>query len=115
MDISNTLYKLQQDVFNFSDVVFQTENPADKDFRNACSLFSRHIKYQLDKIDYDTHLKSESPATLQVMAQLCELTELITPDNTNVSDIVDSIGHYQWPGKLLNFCSQIQTLKSKAA
>jgi len=109
MDISNKLHELQQEILNFGEVVTQTENPADLDFRNACYLFSQHLSFELKSINSSIHLKDIRPEMQQTTAQLFELSKLITPDATNNND------NYMWPDKLLNFCSQLQTLKNVAA
>ena len=109
MDILNKLHELQQEILNFGDVVNQTENPADVDFCNACDLFSQHLSYELKSINSNLCLKDIRPEMQQTTAQLCELSELITPDTEDCND------SYEWPNKLTNFCDQLQTLKSLAA
>ena len=109
MDILNKLHELQQEILYFGDIVSQTENPADTDFCNACMLFSQHLSFELKSINTNTCLKDIRPEMQRTTAQLYELSELITPEP------LDNNENYQWPGKLLNFCSQLQTLKSIAA
>jgi len=109
MDITKKLQELQQEILSFGDIVSQTENPADMDFRNACDLFSQHLSYELKSINSSAHLRDIRPENQQTTAQLYELNELITPVKSGSSD------DYQWSGKLLNFCAQLQTLKSIAA
>jgi len=108
MDILNKLQELQQEILNFGDVVSHTENPADIDFRNACTLFSQYLNGELSTINAQIRLKDIRPEMRQTTTQLCELSELIAPEaSSNESDL--------WPEKLLNFCSQLHTLKSIAA
>ena len=109
MDILNKLHKLQQEILYFGDIVSQTENPADTDFRNACELFSQHLSFELKSINTNICLKDIRPEMQRTTAQLYELSELITPEP------LDNNENQQWPGKLLNFCSQLQELKSIAA
>ena len=109
MDISNKLYELQQEILNFGDIVNQTTNPADADFCNACDLFSQHLSYELKSINSSLRLKDIRPETRQTTAQLYELSELITPDTSNLDD------NSEWSNKLVNFCHQLQSLKSLAA
>ncbi|VAW58837.1 hypothetical protein MNBD_GAMMA08-1287 [hydrothermal vent metagenome] len=109
MDTLNKLQELQQEILNFGDVVSHTENPADIDFRNACSLFSQYLSSELSAINAQIRLKDIRPEMQQTTTQLCELSELITPDAS------ESSANYSWPEKLLNFCSQLHTLKSIAA
>ena len=109
MDITNKLQELQQEILNFGDIVNQIENPADVDFKNACDLFSQHLSYELKVINSSLRLRDIRPETEQTTSQLYELNELITPVKSNDND------DYQWPEKLLNFCAQVQTLKSIAA
>ncbi len=108
MDLLNKLYNLQQEILSFGDVVNQAKNPADSDFLHACELFSQHLSYQLKNVNSSICLQDIRPEMEQTTAQLCELSELITPDMT-------STDNYQWSNKLLNFCDQLQTLKSEAA
>ncbi len=108
MDILNKLHNLQQEILSFGDVVNQTKNPADTDFLNACELFSQHLSYQLKTINSSICLQDIRPEMEQTTAQLCELSELITPDSASNSN-------QQWPGKLLNFCDRLQSLKREAA
>ena len=109
MNITNKLQELQEEILNFGDVVSHTDNPADMDFKNACDLFSQHLSFELKSIHASICLKDIRPETQQTTAQLFELNELITPVTSDKND------DYQWSGKLLNFCAQLQTLKSIAA
>ena len=109
MNITNKLHELQQEILSFGEIVSHTENPTDSDFRNACDLFSQHLNYELSAINTNIQPNDIRHETQQSTAQLFELNELITPVKTG--DNAD----YQWSGKLLNFCAQLQTLKSIAA
>jgi hypothetical protein len=109
MDLLDKLHALQLEILNFGDVVSHTENPANIDFLHACDLFSQHLNYQLKNINSNICLQDIRPEMQQTTAQLCELSELITPETGNKNT------NYQWPDKLLNFCSQLQTLKNAAA
>jgi len=109
MDLLNKLHTLQLEILNFGDVVSQTENPSDIDFLNACELFSQHLSYQLKMINSSICLQDIRPEMQQTTAQLCQLSELITPIAADNND------SYQWPNKLLDFCNQLDTLKSAAA
>jgi len=109
MNLLNKLHKLQLEILNFGDVVSQAENPDDVDFINACELFSQHLSYQLKVINSSVCLQDIRPEMQQTTAQLCQLSELITPAASDHND------NYQWPNKLLDFCSQLHTLKSAAA
>jgi len=111
MELSSKLYSLQQEILNFGDVVNQTENPTDIDFINACELFSQHLNYQLQIINSSICLQDLRPEMQQTTAQLCQLSELITPEMMSDNNNED----YQWPNKLLDFCSQLHTLKNVAA
>lgn len=108
MNLLQKLHDLQQEILSFGDVVSQTKNPADTDFLNACELFSQHLSFQLKTINSSICLQDIRPEMQQTTAQLCELSELITPHK-------NSDDNYQWPNKLLNFCNQLQSLKSEAA
>ncbi len=105
MDLLNKLQDLQLEILNFGDIVNQTKNPANSDFLNACDLFSQHLSFELKTINSSICLQDIRPEMEQTTAQLCKLSELITPARNN----------YQWPDKLLNFCDQLQSLKSEAA
>lgn len=109
MDLLNKLQVLQLDILKFGDVVSQTENPADIDFINACELFSQHLNYQLKTINSSICMQDIRPEMQQTTAQLYQLSELITPSLSSHQS------RYQWPNKLLDFCSQLHTLKSVAA
>jgi len=109
MDLLNKLQKLQLEILDFGDVVSQTENPVDIDFINACELFSQHLNYQLKVINSSICMQDIRPKMQQTTAQLYQLSELITPAPFNQQS------NYQWSNKLLDFCSQLQTLKNVAA
>lgn len=109
MEITNKLQELQQEILSFGDIVSHTENPADIDFKHACDLFSQHLSYELKSIHATLRLEEIRPETQQTTAQLYQLNELITPVDSGDND------DYQWSGKLLNFCAQLQALKSIAA
>ena len=109
MNITSKLQELQKEILSFGDVVSHAENPADIDFKNACDLFSQHLSYELKSINDNIRLKDIRPETQQTTSQLLELNELITPVTSGNND------DYQWSGKLLNFCAQLQELKSIAA
>ncbi len=109
MNIINKLHDLQQEILSFGNVVNQVKNPADTDFRNACDLFSKYLNFELQAINSNICLKDIRPEMQQTTAQLHKLSELITPDTS------DSNEQHQWTKKLLNFCNQLQTLKSIAA
>jgi len=109
MDISNKLLDLKEETLNFGDIVNQAENPADKDFRYACDLFSKHLSYQLRSISSNISIKEANPEIQQTATQLNVLSELITPCTTD-NKMSDT-----WSDKLLNFCSQLKTLKNIAA
>jgi len=109
MDLLNKLHNLQLEILSFGDVVSQTKNPADTDFLNACELFSQHLSYQLKTINSSICLQDIRPEMQQTTAQLSQLSELITPEHAGNED------GYQWPSKLLDFCNQLQSLKSFAA
>jgi len=109
MDISNKLLDLKEETLNFGDIVNHAENPADKDFRYACDLFSKHLNYQLKSISSNISLKEALPEMQQTVTQLSVLSKLITPCTTD-NKMSDT-----WPDKLINFCSQLQTLKNIAA
>lgn len=109
MDTANKLHELQQDILNFGDVINHTENPANIDFLNACDLFSQHVNYQLKNITSGLCLKDIRSEMQQTTSQLFALNELITPTT------IDIDSNNQWPEKLLDFCDQLQSLKSSAA
>jgi len=109
MDLTNKLHELKEDILNFGEVVNHAENPSDKDFRNACDLFSQYLSHQLKSINSNISLKKALPEIQQTTSQLCVLNELITPCATDNND------NGTWPNKLLNFCNQLQTLKNIAA
>ncbi len=109
MDIANKLQELTQEILSFGEVISFTENPSDTDFRNACDLFSQHLSYQLKIISSNVLFQDIRPEMQKTTDKLCQLSELIAPSDSGSEET------FLWPGKLLDFCSQIQTLKSIAA
>ena len=118
MNIANKLQELTQEIQSFGDVISYTENPDDSDFRNACDLFSQYLHYQLQCIHSNIRFKHLREDMQQTTEQLTVLSELITPDSTDKhvdNEQAENDESYQWSNKLLDFCNQLQTLKSKAA
>jgi len=109
MDIANKLQELTDEILDFGSVISFTQNPADADFRNACDLFSQHLSHQLDIIHSHVQFQDIRPEIQQTTNKLSQLSELISPSQNGSSEF------YYWPGKLLDFCNQIQTLKKVAA
>ncbi|HED33441.1 MAG TPA: hypothetical protein ENJ08_04375 [Gammaproteobacteria bacterium] len=109
MNITNKLNELQQEILNFGDVVNQTQNLSDMDFRNACDLFSQHLNFELDSISSNVCLIKDNRSEVhQTTAQLHQLNELITPATSDINT-------NQWSDNLNNFCSQLQALRCIAA
>jgi len=109
MDIGNRLNELTQATLNFGDVINSTENPSDSDFRNACSLFSQYLESELQLIS-STPIEHDASSNIQnITDQLHSLSNLITPNQLAFSN------SHHWPNNLVDFCSQLQTLKSEAA
>lgn len=123
MDISSKIHELKQDILSFGEVISHTENPADVDLHNACNLFSQHITYQLQVI-HDGKSFLDSPVEMQnTTAQLSKLSELLAPKSDLTQPGLFRTGQQNfdlssenhWPEKLLEFCSQLQSLGIKAA
>jgi len=109
MGIKERLNELTQETLHFGDIVSSTENPANADFRNACSLFSQYMEHQLQIIN-SSLTEQSSPTNIQNNAhQLHMLSSLIAFDSLEISN------PYHWSNNLVDFCSQLQLLKSNAA
>jgi len=109
MSIEERLNELTQETLLFGDIVSSTENPANADFRNACSLFSQYMEHQLQIIN-SSLTEQNSLTNIQNNAhQLHMLSSLIASDSLEISN------PYHWSNNLVDFCSQLQLLKSNAA
>jgi len=109
MDISTKIKELAEETLSFGEVISHSDNPADKDFREACHLFSQHLGHQLEIVGSNSHLQSVQPEIQKTNSQLCILNELINPQQ------IDSYLSYDWETKVVNFFNQLQTLKKFAA
>lgn len=109
MDIENQLRELTQETLNFGDIINSTENPANSDFRNACNLFSQYMDNQLQIINIDTAEQDPLSNTQNITQQLHTLSNLIASNSLDLSNT------YLWSNNLVDFCSQLQSLKSNAA
>lgn len=117
MDIANKLQELTEETLHFGDIISHSKNPSDMDFRDACNLFSQYLSYQLDIISSKIRFNDIRPEMRLTNAQLCLLNDLITPES-NTSRISSRTNHddsYDWNSKVLNFFSQLQTLRKLAA
>jgi len=109
MDLTVKLKELAQETLSFGEVISHSDNPADKDFREACHLFSQHLSHQLQIIGSYTRLQAMQPEMHKTNSQLCILNELINPQQ------IDSYLNYDWNAKVDNFFSQLQILRKFAA
>ncbi|VAW59972.1 hypothetical protein MNBD_GAMMA11-883 [hydrothermal vent metagenome] len=109
MDIANKLQELTEEILDFGNIINLTRNPSNTDFRNACDLFSKRLNYQLETIHTNVQFKDIRPEMQQTTNKLYQLSELISPCQQGSDEF------YYWPGRLLDFCNQIQTLKKIAA
>ncbi|HED34654.1 MAG TPA: hypothetical protein ENJ08_10655 [Gammaproteobacteria bacterium] len=109
MDIASKLQELTGEILDFGEIISSTKNPSNKDFKNACDLFSKRLSYQLQMISSNALFADIQPEMQQTTNKLCQLSELISPYQKGCDEF------YYWPGKLLDFCNQIQTLKKIAA
>ena len=109
MDIKNQLHELTQETLNFGDIISSTENPVDADFRNACNLFSQHMDNQLQIINLGLTEQGSLSNVQSITQQLHALSSLIASNSVGLSS------SYLWSNNLVNFCSQLQQLKSNAA
>jgi len=109
MDIENRLHELTQEILNFGDIISSTENPANSDFRNACSLFGQYINNQLQIINSGLVEQSSLSNIQNITHQLHILSNLIISNSLEISNT------YHWSNNLVDFCSQLQLLKNNAA
>jgi len=109
MSIEERLNKLTQETLNFGDIVSSTENPANADFRNACSLFSQYMEHQLQIINPSLIEQSSLTNIQNITHQLHMLSNLIAANSLEISN------SYHWSNNLVDFCSQLQLLKRNAA
>jgi len=108
MDIDNRLNELTQATLNFGDIIDATENPSDSDFRNACSLFSQYLESELRLIG-TIPLEQSSYSNIQhITDQLLSLSSLIAPDQLAFAN------NHHWSNNLVDFCSQLETLREAA-
>lgn len=109
MDIEHKLLELARETISFGEIISHSENPAGIDFRDACHLFSQHLSHQLDIVSSHSQLQNIQPEIQQTNAQLCKLNNLINPQQ------VDNYLTYDWNNQVVDFFSQLQTLKQIAA
>jgi hypothetical protein len=109
MGIEDRLNELTRETLNFGDIISSTENPANADFRNACNLFSQYMEHQLQIINSSLVEQSSLTNIQNIIHQLHMLSNLIAPNSLEISNT------YRWSNNLVDFCSQLQLLKSHAA
>ncbi len=109
MGIEEQLNELTQETLNFGDIVSSTENPANSDFRNACNLFSRYMDNQLQIINSGLVEHNSLTNIQNITHQLHVLSSLIASNSLELSNV------HHWSNNLVDFCSQLQELKSSAA
>lgn len=109
MGIEDRLNELTQETLNFGDIISSTENPANADFRNACDLFSQYMDNQLQIINSGFVEHSSLTNIQNVTHQLHVLSSLIASNSLDLSNT------YRWSNNLVDFCRQLQVLKSNAA
>ena len=109
MDIANKIQELTEETLNFAEIISHSDNPASLDFRAACDLFSQHLSYELDMLNSNIQFQNTRPEIQHTGHQLCRLNELINPEQS------DNPLTYDWNSKLMEFFSQLQSLKNIAA
>lgn len=109
MDIANKIHELTEETLSFAEIISHSDNPASLDFRTACDLFSQHLSHELDLLSSNIYLQNTRPEIQQASHQLCKLNELINPKQA------DNPLTYDWNSKLMEFFSQLQSLKNIAA
>ena len=106
MGTVNQLQELTQEAFNFGDIISSTENADNSDFRNACNLFSQYMDNQLQIINSGLIEQGSLTNIQNTTQQLLILSNLIS------SNSIDRTNTYHWSNNLVDFCSQLQQLKS---
>jgi len=109
MGIEDRLNELTRETLNFGDIISSTENPANADFRNACNLFSQYMEHQLQIINSGLVDQSSLTNIQNITHQLHVLSSLIASNSLEISNT------YRWSNNLVDFCSQLQLLRSNAA
>lgn len=109
MDVTVKLKELAEETLSFGEIISHSGNPADKDYREACHLFSQHLSHQLQIVGSYTRLQAIQPEMHKTNSQLNILNELINPQQIN------SYINYDWNAKVESFFSQLKALKKFAA
>jgi len=107
--IEERLNGLTQETLHFGEIISSTKNPANADFRNACSLFSQYMEHQLQIINSSLAEESALTNIQNITHQLHMLSDLIASNSPEISN------PYHWSNNLVDFCSQLQLLKNNAA
>lgn len=94
----NKLNDLVQEIIDFGDVIAFAENPADRDFQNACRLFSDYLNWKLMEIKDQLKLEGSEQQLRWISNEMEKLGQLISPTNRSTTSYV------QWASELLMRC-----------
>ncbi len=94
----NKLNDLIQEIIDFGDVIAFAENPADRDFQNACRLFSDYLNWKLMEIKDQLEHEGSEQQLCWIGNEMEKLGQLITPANRSTTS------YTQWASELLMRC-----------
>lgn len=103
------LNALIQEIVDFGDVLSFTDNPADQNFQDACSLFNGYLDWRFSEVKQQLQVASATDRALWSSSEIDTLSQLITtPVNTTAT-------HISWARDLLQYCVELQRNKPIAA
>ena len=98
----NKLNDLVQEIIDFGDVIAFAENPADRDFQNACRLFSDYLDWKFKEIKNQLEMEGSEQQAQWIAGEMEKLGQLISPTNRSTTSYV------QWASELLMRCVEFR-------
>ncbi|HEY9050841.1 MAG TPA: hypothetical protein VIQ03_04810 [Gammaproteobacteria bacterium] len=98
----NKLNDLVQEIIDFGDVIAFAENPADRDFQNACRLFSDYLDWKFKEIKNQLEMEGSEQQAKWIADEMEKLGQLISPANRSTTSYV------QWASELLMRCVEFR-------